>query len=344
MALVLRPTSLHCIRRTPRGTPFLPPLPEPQLPVGGRISNFFREWSSITKDSWVLSIVRDGYKIPFGEFPPTTSLPRFLMPQHSALHEVLVMLLEKGAVERVFVPSSPGFYSRLFLVPKKDGSWRPVIDLSSLNRFIVLDHFQMENTRSIRSSVKLQDWAVSLDLADAYFHILIHPQSWKFLRFTVGNQVFQFRVLPFGLSTAPRVFTKLMSVVGSHLRILGVSILQYFDDWLLHQGNRLSLNQSLLTSWTEIIRLGLMPNLPKSELIPSQIFVFVGMEFHTEEGTIHVPYPRVAALQLLVNRTIRKSSVTARFFLSLLGTLNSVADLVMLGRLHMRPLQIVLPT
>ena len=55
-----------------------------------------------------------------------------------------------------------------------------------------------------------QDYAFKIDLQDAYFHVTIHPSSRKYLRFAFENKVYQFWVLPFGLNTAPQVFTRLV--------------------------------------------------------------------------------------------------------------------------------------
>ena len=60
-----------------------------------------------------------------------------------ALEEVTLALIAKGAVELAPLPS-PGFYSRLFVVWKTSGSWRPVMDLSHLNRFLTSSLFKME--------------------------------------------------------------------------------------------------------------------------------------------------------------------------------------------------------
>jgi hypothetical protein len=60
-------------------------------------------------------------------------------------------LLQKGAVKLVNPLLAAGVYSRLFLVPKKNGKMRPVIDLSVLNQHLIVLHFKMETTRSIRS-------------------------------------------------------------------------------------------------------------------------------------------------------------------------------------------------
>ncbi|XP_068214331.1 uncharacterized protein [Palaemon carinicauda] len=105
----------------------------------------------------------------------------------------------KGAIELVLELASPGFYNRLFLVPKSSGGWRPVLDVSALNIFVEKTKFTLETTQSGHAVA----WMVSLDLQDAYFHIPIHPTSSKFLRFVVQGKCFQFKALCFGLNTAP---------------------------------------------------------------------------------------------------------------------------------------------
>ncbi len=52
------------------------------------------------------------------------------------------------------------------------------------------------------------DWFVSLDLKDAYFQIQVAPHNRQFLRFTFKGVAYQYKVLPFGLSLAPRTFTR----------------------------------------------------------------------------------------------------------------------------------------
>jgi hypothetical protein len=80
-------------------------------------------------------------------------------------------LLDKGAIVHIDNPG-PGFYSHIFVVPKKQkGSWRQIIDLSQLNRFIQVPYFKMETTRSIAAAMLPGARAVSLDLQDAYLHV-----------------------------------------------------------------------------------------------------------------------------------------------------------------------------
>jgi hypothetical protein len=113
------------------------------------------------------------------------------------LSEEVQSLLLKRVIEEI--PLTPGFYSRLFLVPKKTGGMRPVIDLSILNSYLSVPHFKMETNRSIRACILPGMLTTKLNLSDAYFHIPISLASRKFLRF-VWNKVNQFLAVPFGLA------------------------------------------------------------------------------------------------------------------------------------------------
>ncbi|VDI26145.1 Hypothetical predicted protein [Mytilus galloprovincialis] len=87
-------------------------------------------------------------------------------------------------------------------------------------------------------SLKIGDWAVKLDLQDAYFHIPIHKHYRKFLRFSILGKKYQYRALPFGLRSAPRIFTKGMAVVGAFLRKQMIHIFMYLDDWMLKNSSK----------------------------------------------------------------------------------------------------------
>ena len=120
--------------------------------------------------------------------PPLSQEP-ISMPSYApmstkgvALEEVTHALISKGAVELAPLPSLD-FYSRLFLVWKTSRSWRPVIDLFHLNRFLASSPFKME---TIQSVLRLGDWMVSIDLKEAYLQIPVHPDSRKYLRCVAG--------------------------------------------------------------------------------------------------------------------------------------------------------------
>ena len=197
-------------------------------------------------------MLRFGYRLPFLSAPPLSGAP-LPMPSYSptsikgaALEEVTLALVAKGAVELAPLPS-PGFYSRLFVVWKTSGSWRPVIDLSHLNRFVDVSHFQMETIQSVLLSVRQGDWMASIDLKEAYLQVPIHPSSRHLLRFVFRDRVYQFKALCFGLSTAPQVFTRVMAPVSAILHSMGIRMRRYLDDWLVQSSSRDSLVRDLQT-------------------------------------------------------------------------------------------------
>ena len=255
----------------------LPPLSlsRKDLPVGGRLAHFQNRWGEITEDSWVLSVVRKGYKIPFICKPPLSPTPIFLQQTESlSLEEEVNKLLLKGAVEKI-EPEGPGFYSRIFLVPKKNGKLRLIIDLSRLNTFLEIQSFKMETANKVRQAIQPNDWAISLDLTDVYLHVPIHRQSRKYLRFCLKGQTYQFKALPFGLATSPYVFTRVMVAIATYLRKRAIVLFPYLDDWLVRNQIRQEILRDRQFTLKLITSMGLIINEEKSDLVPSQNFVFI---------------------------------------------------------------------
>ena len=268
--------------------------------------------------------------------------------EHSrSLRREITTLLDKRAIEELDPQSlSPGFYSRIFLVPKTDGSYRPVFDLKSLNRFVQKEKFKMTTPRTVTNAMHKGDWAVNIDLKDAYFHIPIHVRSRRLLQFAVATndelRVFQFRALPFGLISSPRVFTKVILPVGHHAHLHAVWLLQYLDGWLLRSPNKLLLAQQ--TSWLlDIIRrVGFVLNVPKSQLVPTQRLIHIGVKYHLDLGLMFPPMNRIQKFKDRIATLLSVSVTRAYFLLSLLGLLSSATDAIPLGRLHLRPQQLYL--
>ncbi|CAJ0929351.1 unnamed protein product [Ranitomeya imitator] len=126
-----------------------------------------------------------------------------------------------------------GFYSNLFVVPKKGGSVRPILDLKQLNKYVRVRHFRMESLRSIIASMDKGEYLASIDIQDAYLHMPIAPAHQRFLRFAIDQDHYQFVALPFGLATAPRVFTKVMAATMNVLHSRGTVVIPYLDDLLI---------------------------------------------------------------------------------------------------------------
>ena len=160
----------------------------------------------------VVTTLREGYTLPFRFRPNLTRSPTVICNCHNPskqphLLEALYQLVNKNAVEPVANQNSLRFYNQLFLVPKPNNRWRPILDLSNLNTFLNTESFKMETPETIRTSLQSGEWVTSIDFKDAYFHIPIHSQTRKYMRFHLQGRSYQFKALPFGLSTAPMEFT-----------------------------------------------------------------------------------------------------------------------------------------
>lgn len=77
------------------------------------------------------------------------------------------------------------------------------------------------------------DFLALIDLSEAYLHMPIRPSHRKYLCFSYGSKHYQYRALPFGLSAALRVFTKLLVALVVNLRLQGIRIFPYLDDILI---------------------------------------------------------------------------------------------------------------
>ena len=127
-------------------------------PVGGRHGSFRRDWLTNKCSNNVLNIITNGYFLSFISKPNLVRAP-LIQSGYKALQKELALtsciqsLLSKNAIERVENVKSLGFYSRLLLVPKPHQRWRPVIDLSRLNTFLLVERFKMETSESIRASL-----------------------------------------------------------------------------------------------------------------------------------------------------------------------------------------------
>ena len=172
------------------------------LPVGARLQNFWETWSKLGAGPKTVQILKEGYTLPFRTRPNLTRSPTVIScyanpHRNSYLLEALHQLTDKNAVELVRNQTSLGFFNRLFLVPKPNNKWRPILDLSKLNLFLKVEKFKMETPETIRTSLQQGEWVTSVDFKDAYFHIPIQEQSKKYLRFHIQGQTYQFKAIPF---------------------------------------------------------------------------------------------------------------------------------------------------
>lgn len=221
----------------------------------------------------------------------------------------------KRAIEPA--PQTPGFSSRMFVIPKRSGGHRPVFNLRALNQFVVTSHFKMETLQQVVKLIQPNDYLTSIDLSDAFLHILVHQHSRLYLRFRLEGKTFQFRTTTFGLSVVPWLFTRLTKPILTWARSQGIRLAAYLDDWNLMAPSP----EEAATQTASLINLmkslGWLVNYKKSHLQPCQELKHLGFRLDTKTMTIRLPAPKIRDLRRSIRVILDKPAQPPRLIRSL---------------------------
>ena len=241
-------------------------------------------------------------------------------------------------------PPVGGFVSTLFLVPKKDGGQRPVINLKNLNTFVDVPHFKMEGIHSLKSLLQREDWLIKIDLKDAYFSIPVSQDHRKFLCFQVEDKRYQFNCLPFGLASAPWVFTKTLRPVAALGRELGMRLIIYIDDILLMAESEEKARDQASGLVYLLQCLGFIINTGKSILKPTQSLEFLGFTINTVAMELSLPPAKIKKIWAESRKLFEAGQSSARALSRLIGKLNAANQVIPPAPLFYRHLQMDLAT
>lgn len=307
----------------------------------GNISRYLNNWLQITNDNFVLKIVSEGYKIQFINNPvfPQSIISSCSCPlKANAIQTQIDAYLSSSAIS-VIPPCSNILLSRIFLVKKANGKDRLIIDLSQLNLQINKVSFKMETHEHITNLIELSDFMASIDLSDAFFSIPVHKDYKKYLCFQFNNIIYQFNVLPFGLTSSPRIFSKVLKPVIKHLRKLCIKISFYLDDIFLCHSSATILQEQLSLTLNLLSSLGYSPNYSKSHLTPSRSLKHLGFTWNSALMQLSVPEDKVSKIKSFAS-TLLSCDPSLRNISSFLGTANSLSPAFPYAPLYFRKLQI----
>ena len=228
------------------------------------------------------------------------------------------------------------FVSKIFLRPKTDGSYRLILNLKQLNEFIEVQHFKLEDIRTAKNLMYKCYFMATIDLKDAYYLVPINRNHWKYLRFVFLNELYEFTVLPFGLNCAPYIFTKLMKPVVMHLRELGFLSVIFLDDLLLIGKDYLDCVNNVNRTVLVLENLGFVLNKQKSQLIPSTVCKFLGLELDSEKMWIQLPQDKRLKIYNLVEKFRNLKRCKIREFSSFIGSLGFCCQAATYGWMYMK--------
>ena len=303
----------------------------------GRLSAFSDSWKTITHDKNILSTVK-GLSIEFIDLPKQTFIPReykHTEEELSYLDLEIEKLLKKGIIEKA-VWESDQYVSNIFLRDKKDGTYRMILNLSKLNESVEYHKFKMDTFVSAVSLITPNCYMASIDFKDAYYSVPVKKSHRKWLRFTFRGQLYEFTCLPNGLSSGPRLFTKITKPLFASLREDGYLNSPYIDDSILVGEDWYECALNVRATVELALRLGFVVHPVKSIFFPTQQIEFLGFWINSVNMMITLTEQKAHVLQKLCRELKSFKKPTIRTVARVVGKMVSSFPAIRFGKLFYR--------
>jgi transposase InsO family protein len=164
--------------------------------------------------------------------PVFTKQFRIPLSHQDTINKFVDEMLDKNLIEA----TRSNFNSPIFCVKKKNGTWRPVVDLRRVNAATLKDAYSIKDVRSCLDTIGKHQSSVfsTIDLKHGFFQQELEINSRPMTSFTVpGRGQFQFKVSCFGSTGAPSSFSKLMDSILQGLD----HTVSYIDDILIYSAS-----------------------------------------------------------------------------------------------------------
>jgi len=307
----------------------------------GQIASNLDQWKTLTTDREILNTV-EGQTIEFIVQPIQVKppyQPQWANEKTKFMDSEILALLEKGIIEHA-VRDKNEFISTIFLRPKKDGNYRMILNLKSLNHYVKYQHFKMDSIATAIEMVTPGCFMASIDLKDAYYSVAIANQDRKYLKFLWRDRLYQFTCFPNGLAFCPRKFTKLLKPAYATLRQMGHLSVSYIDDSYLQADTYEKCVTNIIDTITLFNNLGFTVHPDKSILVPTQQLVFLGFVIDSKSMTVSLTPEKACKVKNHCQSLFAQSTPSIREVAKVLGLLTSSFPGVMFGPLHCRWLEI----
>ncbi len=301
------------------------------ISVKGRLKACHQFWKDIDCNEFVWNIVNNGYKLPFMSLPP----PIFLKNNASAIKHsqfattAIYELLLKHLVVEVDVP--PTVVNPLTVAGSSSGKLRLVLDLRHVNVYLWKEKHVFEGLdhyfNYISSCDEKERYQIQFDLKSAYHHMDIFGPHQEYLGFSWNFEgkvrYFKFTVLPFGLSTAGLVCTKVIRELVKHIRSHGIPLVVYMDDGIsISNSYEQCVKNSQFIKQT-FVNAGFVPEKVKSEWRPSKVLTWLGFKIDLNLNMVLVPDKKISFIKDRA-ATLLSGSRSARDLASFAGKVGSL--------------------
>ncbi len=297
--------------------------------VKGSLARHADFWKTLTSDQLILGIIENGYQPPFLSTPPkfrkknnATAIKNSQFVTHSVLE-----LIINGFAN---LTKKPCKVTNPFTVStQSNGKKRLIADLRHLNFFLQTEKFKMEDLRIALPALRQSEYMFSFDITKAYYHIDLHPSAWEYFGFAFecgGKTYFgHYTTLPFGLSTAPWIQTKIMRPLVARWHAAGLHIFVFIDDGL---GACKEEDEAVEFSdlvQTDLKRAGIIEQPKKSVWKPRKVITWLGFEIDLARKLLIIPEQKRMLALTRVQMCVQKQLVSARELARAAGLINSLA-------------------
>ena len=287
----------------------------------------------------MLEIISQGYKIPFFEIPQPSSFKNNKSAGDNSefvSSSIQELIRTKRVVEAPFIPKVVSPLS----VSSNKGKKRLILDLRYVNKHVWKDKVKFEDWKIFQRYLKKDGYVFTFDLKSGYHHVDIYPPHQTYLGFAwTENGVtkyFCFTVLPFGLTSSPFIFTKLLRPLVKYWRLKGLLVVMYIDDGIcISTGlNRTTRNAKFVRDTLK--RAGLVANAEKCSWDPTHFAEWLGINVDTHKGILYLPTMRIESLTSsidkiltsLVHSSARKLSQVTGKIISMQPVLGDISRLM----------------
>ena len=299
-----------------------------EISVRERLKENSHFWKNELKPSlFVQNIIDNGYIMPFITIPPSFYAPnnKSSLRNSRFVSQAISKLLKNKYIEEL--DQKPYCCNPLTVAESK--KLRLVLDLRHVNSFIKQNKFRYEYLATLSDILSEGDYFTTFDLSSGYHHIEIHPEHRKFFGFEWtfedgSTKYFHFCVLPFGLSSACYVFTKVLRPFTKRWRGIGIRAIIYIDDGIpASRSFELAKTAGELVK-NDLVSAGFVINVEKSDFNPKTKGKWLGTIIETIEMTFTVPSEKTKKLLADIKNVLMQNVLTPKRLTKITGQLPSM--------------------
>lgn len=261
--------------------------------VKDRLKHAHVFWETVLRPSdYILNVIKSGYRLEFDSIPNRAILNnnRSALDNEVFVEHAITELLKKHLVQET--PFPPYCVNPLTVSAPVNKKPRLILDLRHVNACVSKRKVKFEGSREGLFFAVKGNYMIKFDLTSGYHHVNIHPDHFKYLGFSwkFHNKVryFVFTVLPFGLSSAGYIFTKILRPLVAHWRSKACPVIMYLDDGWLCSSRENCIRMSIMLQ-KDLESAGFLINQEKSVWSPVRVLEWLGFQWDLNEGCINIP-------------------------------------------------------